>query len=85
MENVPCPMANTENCPIFIQEGECYEDTHHIYWPSPDYASRIEKEFRQLEVNKVTVCRWIHNHLHSITLPPEHPTITEMRRKINEE
>lgn len=85
MEGVPCPARDTEACPIFQHEGECYEDKHHIYWPSSEYTSRVEKQFRQLEVNKVMVCRWIHNHLHGITLPPARPTAAEMRKAINEE
>lgn len=82
---VPCSAANTEACPIFVQEGECYEDQHHQYWPSPDYSSRTEKQFRQLEVNKLTICRWLHNTIHAVVLPPEHPTTAQMRKAINEE
>lgn len=85
MEKVPCPMRNSPDCPIFQQEGECYEDRHHKYWPSPDYSSRVEKQFRQLEVNKVDICRWIHNTIHAVVLPPEHPTTAEMRQAIREE
>lgn len=82
-ERVPCPAEGTEFCPIFVQEGECFEDKHHKYWPSHDYTSRTEKEFRQLEVNKVTICRWLHNTIHAVALPPEHPTNAEMRKVIN--
>ena len=84
MERVPCQAANTEACPIFQQEGECYEDRHHKYWPSPDYSSRTEKQFRQLEVNKITICRWLHNTIHAVVLPPEHPSAIQMRKAINE-
>lgn len=85
MERVPCPAANTTVCPIYQQEGECYEDRHHIYWPSSEYSTRTEKEFRQLEVNKITICRWLHNTIHAVVLPPEHPSVPEMRRTIRDE
>lgn len=85
MERVPCPIANTPECPIFVQEGECYEDKHHKYWPSPEYTTRNEKEFRQLEINKVTICRWLHNTIHAVVLPPEKPTVNQMRKAINDE
>lgn len=85
MERVPCPARDTPACPIFAQEGECYEDKHHKYWPAPEYRSKIEKEFRQLEINKLTICRWLHNTIHAVALPPEHPTAAEMKKVIREE
>jgi hypothetical protein len=85
MERVPCPAANTPVCPIYQQEGECFEDRHHKYWPSDEYSSRTEKQFRQLEVNKVDICRWLHNTIHAVALPPEHPTVAVMRKAIEAE
>jgi hypothetical protein len=85
MEKVPCPMRNTEHCPIFLQEGECYEDKHHVYWPSNEYTTRTEKQFRLLGSKTIEMCRFLHNTLHAIALPPEHPTVAEMRREINKE
>ena len=84
-ERLPCPAEGTPICPIFVQEGECFEDKHHKYWPSNEYTSRTEKEFRQLEVNKITICRWLHNTIHAVALQPEHPTVAEMRKVINEQ
>lgn len=84
-EHVPCTASGTEFCPIFVQEGECFEDKHHKYWPSNEYTTRTEKQFRQLEVNKVTICRWLHNTIHAVALPPEQPTVSEMRKAIREE
>lgn len=84
MDHLPCPAANTDACPIYRQEGECYEDKHHKYWPASEYSTRTEKRFRQLESSKVVICRWIHNEIHSIVLPPEHPSITQMRKSVNE-
>lgn len=84
MENLPCPPEIKNQCPIFDLEGECYEDRHHLYWPASEYSSRIEKQFRQLDSNKITICRWLHNTVHLVTLPPEKPTRNEMQRRINE-
>lgn len=83
MQNLPCPARNTEICPIFQQEGECYEDQHHVYWPANEYTTRTEKQFRQLQVNKIAACRWLHNTIHAVVLPPEHPSVPEMRKAIN--
>lgn len=85
METIPCPAAGTPDCPVYEQEGECYTDIHHRYWPSSKYKSRVEKEFRQLEVNKVDICRWLHNTIHATEGPPVHPTVEAMRRVINEQ
>lgn len=82
---IPCPPEMRERCPIFELEGECYEDKHHLYWPSSDYNGRVDKEFRQLEVNKMDICRWLHNTLHAVALPPEKPTRSVMTGVINHE
>lgn len=84
MERVPCPIKNSPECPIFNQEGECYEDKHHKYWPASNYVTKQEKEFRNLDVNKVIICRWIHNTIHSVALPPEHPSHAQIRRATND-
>lgn len=83
--HVPCPMRNTEACPIYLLEGECYEDDHHKYWPSNEYKTRTEKQFRTLGSNVIRMCRFIHNTLHATTLPPEHPTVREMKSAIEQE
>lgn len=82
MENVPCPMRDTEHCPIYLQEGECYEDKHHIYWPSSEYTSRAEKQFRVLGSNIIQMCRFIHNTVHAVSPPPEMPSPAEMKAEV---
>lgn len=83
--NVPCPPEMRDRCPIYEQEGECYEDKHHVYWPASEYNGRVDKEFRQLEVNKLTICRWLHNTIHALALPPEKPTRHDMREVIDDQ
>lgn len=85
MEREPCPPNMQERCPVFYQEGECYEDKHHKYWPAPEYRTKNEKKFRELEVNKIIICRWLHNTIHAVALPPEMPTPVQMKRAIHEE
>ena len=85
MERIPCPLKNSPDCPVFQQEGECYEDRHHKYWPASEYSTRTEKQFRTLGSNVVRICRFLHNTVHSVALPPEQPTVQEMRRAINKE
>lgn len=85
MEREPCPPDMQNHCPVFYQEGECYEDRHHKYWPAPDYRTRNERAFRELEVNKIMVCRWLHNTIHALALPPEKPEVSFMNKAIKEE
>jgi len=85
MEREPCPPDMQARCPVFYQEGECYEDKHHRYWPAPDYRTKNEKEFRELEVNKIIICRWLHNTLHARALPPAKPEVSFMKKAIKGE
>ena len=74
-----------ENCPVFELEGECYEDRHHVYWPASQYGTRVERQFRQLDENKVLICRWIHNTIHGVALPPQKPTRNKMLEAMHNE
>lgn len=84
-EVIPCPFANTEQCPIYELEGECYEDKHHLYWPSSEYTTSLEKRFRRLGENVVTICRYLHNTEHALTDKPEKPSVPVMREAVARE
>lgn len=85
MERLPCSPERQRQCPIFQQEGECFEDTHHLFWPTSAYKTPIEKRFRRLDINKVEICRWLHNQEHGLNSSPKKPTVETMREIINEE
>jgi hypothetical protein len=57
-------------------------DVHHRYYYRRDYASGLSKVFRELEENKVLICRAEHEEIHATTPPPEHPSREEMLQAI---
>lgn len=70
MERIPCD-PNRE-CRLRDTIG-CFEDVDHEYWPSRQYRTPIEKQFRQLDENKTLICRDMHNERHATELPPPKP------------
>lgn len=55
----------------------CYSDEHHLAWPRSDYRTKVERDFRNLSINKVQICRAEHDELH-LEEPPTKPTRDEM-------
>lgn len=84
-EHAPCPAESLGQCPVFEAEGECYEDTHHEYWPRSEYRTKVEREFRGLEVNQIEICRWLHNQIHAERRRSGKPSRKEMLNVIQEE
>lgn len=85
MEFVPCPPEMREQCRVSEAIGYCFEDVHHDFFPSCNYKTSVEKQFRELEVNKVVICRAIHNTIHSTQRSVEKPTRDKMLGAIHEE
>lgn len=56
----------------------CREDIHHLFFPANQYARGLDKEFREMEDNKVLMCRELHEDIHHTQPIPEHPSRTEM-------
>ena len=84
-ERFPCPADTIGHCPVFETEGECYEDRHHEYWPRSEYTTKVEREFRGLEVNQIVICRALHNGIHARRRRSEKPPRKEMLRAIQKE
>ena len=59
-----------------------YSDTHHLWFPSSDYKTELEQQFRELEINKEQLCRCVHNALHRFEESPTKPSEETMRRII---
>jgi hypothetical protein len=85
MERVPCQFEDTELCPVYQQEGECYEDRHHLYYPANEYKTPIEKRFRRLGVNVVEMCRALHNVEHAVWIRTPKPSRDFMAQTIADE
>lgn len=75
----PCP-NNERGCPYF--EVGCYADTHHVAWPKPDYTTPLEKTYRDLDENKIQLCRFDHDMEHEMP-PPEKPSREHMQQAID--
>lgn len=82
---VPCQFADTEACPVFVAEGECYEDSHHLYYPRNEYKTPREKRFRKLGCNVVDMCRHLHNIEHAVWIRTPKPAPDFMDAVIQEE
>ncbi|MDO8335220.1 MAG: hypothetical protein Q7T74_00335 [Candidatus Saccharibacteria bacterium] len=60
-----------------------YQTQHHLNWPKVSYASgsvsdlteiqKLRRDFRALELNKLSIGRLPHDILHEMTLPPDMP------------
>lgn len=85
MERIPCNKNSQDHCPVFGQEGACYEDIHHKYWPRRDYRTQVERQFRSLDINKVKICRAMHNEIHASRRKSDKPPREGMLRAIKEE
>jgi hypothetical protein len=83
MERVPC--ANQDSCRWAVLEQGCHEDKHHLFWPRQDYKTPTEKRFRELDENKVIICRNFHDEEHALFPPPDKPDLEIMRMAIAEQ
>jgi hypothetical protein len=54
------------------------KDTHHLFWPRRAYQTPLERQFRNLHINRVTIDIDSHNLIHRFTNPPEKPGIDFM-------
>lgn len=80
-DRIPC---NPDwECPIRETEG-CREDLHHEAYPKSEYRKGVEKRFRDHVMNKVIMCRAMHNEEHAQWLIPKKPSRDEMRQLMEE-
>lgn len=83
MERIPC--QNQDVCRLRDMPRGCFEDVHHLYYPRRDYTTSIEKRFRQLDENKVLICRALHDDEHALWEVPEKPDLELMKMAVTEE
>lgn len=60
-------------------------DVHHLYHPRRDYKAPVDREFRNLDENKVYICRDMHDTEHAVFEPPTKPDREIMLMAITEE
>lgn len=81
MERQPC--SQQQNCRLQDSRMGCREDVHHRIFPRRFYDKGIAKVFRELDENKVLICRALHEEIHATGQPPEMPTAEVMQEAIN--
>lgn len=75
-ERIPCDPNRA--CLVRDNEG-CHEDIHHEQYYARWYRTKLERAFRDHILNKVLICRDLHNEKHATEDPPQKPTIKEMQ------
>jgi len=74
-EEIPC---NSETPCKYREEDECFEDIHHEAFPKSAYRDGLEKRFREHVLNKVLICRAVHDDIHAQNLIPQKPSPEQM-------
>lgn len=83
MEHVPC--ENQDSCRLQDTARGCFEDVHHLYFPRSEYRTPTEKRFRELDENKIRMCRNMHDTEHAVIEPPLKPDLEIMKMAIEEQ
>lgn len=73
-----CTPEQRAMCPLTTH----FEDVHHLSYPRKDHVRQIDKTWRNAPFNKVTLCRWVHDAIHSSDYTPEIPPRTEMAEEL---
>ena len=76
-EYIPCNDATP--CK-YREEDECFEDLHHEAFPKSAYRTALEKQFRNHVMNKVLMCRAVHDDIHAQRLIPRKAPREEMQK-----
>lgn len=63
-------------CPLMRRK--CFSDSHHLYYEARHYQTKTEKDFRELDVNKIQLCRAVHDAIHASGYMPEKPAREDM-------
>jgi len=61
---------------------EHFQDTHHTAYPRRDYRTAVEKRWRELPVNKIQICRGLHDAIHASGYIPAKPSRDEMLAEV---
>jgi len=75
---IECPPELQEKCPL----KNHFMNVHHRYWPAYMYRTQLEREFRDLEVNKDRICSYEHAMIHHEEQPPIKPSVQTMMEAV---
>jgi hypothetical protein len=73
-----CTPEQRAACPL----SNHYTDTHHLAFPRRDYNKGVDKQWRELSINKLEICRGLHNAIHATGYEPGKPSREEMAQEI---
>lgn len=73
-----CSVEARAVCPLM----EHYTDTHHLEFPASRSHTKVQRRWRDLSFNKITVCRGVHQAIHASGYIPERPDRDEMLQEI---
>lgn len=73
-----------EDCPARLSGEGCRVVSHHLFWPRQIYedAGEMPSTFRELNTNRVPMCRGREMLLHQTTEPPPMPSMAVMRHVV---
>lgn len=72
-----CSAEQVAACPL----QQHLTDTHHLAYPRRQYVKGIDKLWRELSINKIQICRALHNAIHASGYIPEKPAREEMAQE----
>lgn len=73
-----CLCPERVDCSLAERGRKRRSNEHHLYYPANQYATPLEKAFRELAMNRIQLCICEHDQLHSEMLPPKKPPVAEM-------
>lgn len=77
---------NRPDCPWRDRKLGCHVIKHHLYWPESDYTEPLEREFRELDVNRVEMCKQDEENVHrAFPNGPPKPTLEVMNHIVERE
>lgn len=79
--DIPC--VPSPECKYWDSDIGCHEDTHHIYRRA-DADTRLKKQFCQLAVNQLVLCRDVHEELETRVGWPTYPSREIMQAEVDD-
>lgn len=80
MEHYPC--QNRDECHLVDTTRGCFEDVHHLDYPSYTYRGKLETQHRQAHFSKIKVCRALHEAIHATGYVPTKPIPEHMSQDL---
>lgn len=79
--DIPC-LTNDTTCKYYNSDTGCFEDDHHIY-KRCEADTRQKKDFAGLWINRLKLCRRMHEELEAQLGWVEYPEPAEMQVQID--